>query len=74
MIKNYLKMAFRNLLKYKLPSFINIFGLAVAIGCSIIFFILLDLEYSSDRFHKNAKDTFLITYKRGWYTSFTHFH
>jgi hypothetical protein len=49
MLKNYFKLAYRNLLKNKLSSFINIVGLSVAIGCSIVFFLMLDLEYTSDR-------------------------
>ena len=61
-LKNYFKMAYRNLLKNKLCSLINIVGLSVAIGCSIIFFLLLDLEYTSDRFHKNAENIFMVTY------------
>ena len=63
MLKSYFKLAYRNLLKNKISSFINIFGLSVAIGCSIIFFLLLDLEYTSDRFHENAKNTFLVGYQ-----------
>lgn len=62
MLKSYFKLAIRNLFKHKLPSLINITGLAVAIGCSIVFYILLDLEYSSDRFHENVKKIFMITY------------
>lgn len=62
MLKSYFKLAVRNLFKYKLSSLINIVGLAAAIGCSIVFYILLDLEYSSDRFHENVKNIFMITY------------
>jgi len=62
MLKSYLKLAYRNLLRNKLASFINIFGLSVAIGCSIIFFLMLDLEYTSDRFHENADTIFLVGY------------
>ncbi|MFC1725120.1 ABC transporter permease [candidate division KSB1 bacterium] len=62
MIKNYLKTAIRNMKKNKLSSFINILGLSVAIGCSIIFFLLLEVNYTSDRFHKNAEKIFMIVY------------
>ena len=41
MIRNYLKLAYRNLLSNKLVSAINIFGLSVAIGCSIVVFIFI---------------------------------
>jgi ABC-type antimicrobial peptide transport system permease subunit len=62
MLKSYIKLAYRNLLRNKLSSLINIFGLSVAIGCSIVFFLLLDLEYTSDRFHKNAENIFMVGY------------
>ena len=62
MLKSYFKLAYRNLIKHKLSSFINITGLAVAIACSIIFFLLLDMEYTSDRFHDNVKKIFMVGY------------
>jgi putative ABC transport system permease protein len=36
MLKNYLKIAFRNLFKNKVYSFINIIGLAVGIACCML--------------------------------------
>ncbi len=62
MLKSYFKLAYRNLLKNKLSSIINIVGLSVAIGCCIVFFLLLDLEYTSDRFHENAENIFMVVY------------
>lgn len=54
MFKNYLKIAFRNILKNKGYSFINIGGLAIAMACCIIILSYLYSEFSYDRFHKNA--------------------
>jgi ABC-type antimicrobial peptide transport system permease subunit len=62
MFTTYFKLAYRNLLKNKLSSIINITGLSVAIGCSIVFFLLLDKEYTSDRFHEKAENIFLVVY------------
>ncbi len=62
MLKSYLKLAWRNLQRNKLSSFINITGLSIAIGCSIVFFLLLDREITTDRFHENAENIFLIGY------------
>ncbi len=62
MFATYVKLAYRNLIKNKLSSFINLTGLSVAIGCSIVFFLLLDKEYTSDRFHENADRIFLVIY------------
>jgi putative ABC transport system permease protein len=54
MFTNYFKVAFRNLLRSKVYSGINIFGLSVGLACS--FFILLWVidETSYDRFHANG--------------------
>jgi putative ABC transport system permease protein len=54
MLFNYIKIALRNLLKYKSFSIINIMGLAVGVaGCILIMlFVLSELSY--DRYHKKA--------------------
>ncbi len=62
MLITYFKLAYRNLIRNRLASFINITGLSVAIGCSIVFFLLLDKEYTSDRFHENAENIFMTVY------------
>ena len=55
MIRNYLKMAFRNLWKNKTYSFLNIFGLAVGIACAGLIFLWVDDELSFDH-HNEKKD------------------
>ena len=54
MIHNYLKIAFRNLKKYKSYSFINIAGLAVGMACFILILLFVQYERSFDGFHKHA--------------------
>ncbi|PTR01523.1 hypothetical protein C8P68_101757 [Mucilaginibacter yixingensis] len=39
MLKNYLKIAWRNLWKHQFYTAINIFGLALSMGCSIILYL-----------------------------------
>ena len=51
MIKNYFKIAVRNLWKNKNTSFINILGLSVAIFASILIFLYVSYEFSFDNFH-----------------------
>ncbi|UII28134.1 ABC transporter permease [Fulvivirga maritima] len=51
MIKNYLKIAFRNLLKNKLYALINILGLAFGLSCVILISLYVADEWSYDRFH-----------------------
>ena len=54
MFANYLKTAFRNLLRYKVFSAINIVGLAVGMASTILIFLWVQDELSYDRFHSNA--------------------
>ncbi len=53
MFKNYLKIAFRNLLKYKTISLINFFGLAMGMACSILILLFVRDELSFDTYHEN---------------------
>ena len=53
MFKNYIKIAIRNLLKYKGYSFINILGLAIGITVFIFIMIFVNYEFSADKFHEN---------------------
>jgi|AntRauTorckE6833_2_1112554.scaffolds.fasta_scaffold00543_13 putative ABC transport system permease protein len=54
MLKNYLKIAFRNLFKNKVYSFINIFGLAVGISCCMLIGLYVYNEWSYDEFHSKS--------------------
>jgi putative ABC transport system permease protein len=60
MLKNYLKVAVRNLLRYKVYSFINIFGLAVGIACCMLILLFVIKELSFDSFHNNADRIYRI--------------
>jgi len=61
MIKNYLKVALRNLFKHKGYAFINILGLAVGIAASVLIFLYITNEMSYDKFHGKADRTYRIT-------------
>lgn len=54
MIKTYLKVAWRNLLRNKTYSLINIIGLASGIACFILIALFVTDELSYDRFYKKA--------------------
>lgn len=58
MLKNNLKIAWRNLLKGKVFNLINITGLSVAIACCILLFLTVYYEFSYDTFHKNLPDIY----------------
>jgi len=53
MIKNYLKIAWRTLMKNKIFSFINIFGLSVGLTCCMLVTVYLYNEIHYDKYHKN---------------------
>jgi putative ABC transport system permease protein len=54
MIKNYLKVALRNIWKYKGYSAINIIGLAVGLATCLLILIFVMDELSYDKFNKKA--------------------
>jgi putative ABC transport system permease protein len=53
-LKNYLKIAFRNILKNKAYSVINISGLAIGMACCILILVFVQDELSYDRYHEKA--------------------
>ncbi len=55
MFENYLKIAWRNLTKNKLYSFINIFGLAVGIACCVLIMLYVYNEWTYDAFHAKSE-------------------
>lgn len=60
MLKNYLKIAVRNFMKYKFYTFVNVFGLTV--GLSVVFLIGLFVndELNFDKFHDNADNLYRV--------------
>lgn len=60
MFKNYIKIAWRNLLKNKTFSFINIAGLAAGLACFILIALYVTDELSYDRYHENANRIYRI--------------
>ncbi|WP_026632280.1 ABC transporter permease [Dyadobacter alkalitolerans] len=60
MLKNYLKIAWRNLLKNKTFSLINILGLALGMACSLLIMLWVQDEIKMDRFHKNDARIFTV--------------
>jgi putative ABC transport system permease protein len=58
MLKNYLKVALRNLFRYKGYTFINVAGLSVGIACCILIMLFVKSEWSFDRFHSKEDRIF----------------
>ncbi|WP_422356827.1 ABC transporter permease [Roseivirga pacifica] len=67
MLKNYLKIAIRNIQKHKGYSFINVFGLAVGICCCLLIFLYVKDELTYDRFHTNVDRIYRINSEIDWF-------
>lgn len=61
MIKNYFVLSWRNLLRNKVFSFINITGLSLGLACCMIIILYSKDELSFDRFHANSNHIYRIT-------------
>ena len=60
MFKNYLKIAFRNLFKYRAYSLINVAGLAIGMVCCIAILLYVQHELSYDRHHEKAQRIYRV--------------
>jgi putative ABC transport system permease protein len=61
MLKNYFKVAFRNVIRNKMYSIITITGLAIGLVCVILIALFVRHEFKYDRFHRNAGRIFRVT-------------
>jgi putative ABC transport system permease protein len=61
MLKNYLKIAIRNLSRHPTYSFLNITGLAIGMAASVLILLWVQNELSYDRFNANADQIYRIT-------------
>ena len=60
MLKNYFKIAWRTLLRYKAYTAINVFGLTLSITAAILIFTLVNYQLSFDTFHPNKDRIYRI--------------
>jgi putative ABC transport system permease protein len=56
MLKNYFKIAVRNLTRRRGYALLNIFGLAIGVTCCLLIFQYVSYEKSYDKFNKESKD------------------
>tara|TARA_R110001592_G_scaffold10105_7_gene52705 strand:+ start:1167 stop:3746 length:2580 start_codon:yes stop_codon:yes gene_type:complete len=63
MFKNYFKIGWRNILRQKMPSLINITGLSCAIGCCLVAFMFIEPRVIKDQFHENGKNIYLVAHE-----------
>ncbi len=60
MLKNYIKIAIRSILKNPGYASINIFGLTVGITCFVLIYLTVQYELSFDRFHHDSEKVFRV--------------
>jgi putative ABC transport system permease protein len=62
MIRNYMKIAFRNILKQKSYSILNVLGLSLGMAASLLILQYVKYEKSFDAFHNRSEDIYRIQY------------
>lgn len=62
MFKNYFKTSLRSMMRTPLSSFINVFGLSMAIGFCLFAYSFTQWTYRTDQFHKNKNEVYLTTF------------
>lgn len=63
MIRNYIKVAFRNIIRHKAFSFLNVFGLAIGIAACLLLFMVVKYEMSYDKFLPDHQSIYHIVTK-----------
>lgn len=66
MLQNYLKIALRSLWRAKVHTVINVFGLALGIGCCILISLFVRDEMTFDRFHSKADRIYRVYGREDW--------
>lgn len=73
MLKNFLLITLRSMMKNKLYLFINILGMATSIACCIVGFFNYDFNASFDQMHKNASTVYRVGSVREFQNQLTEF-
>ena len=60
MIKNYFKIAWRNLMKHKVFSLINVIGLTIGLSASFVIGLIVYYDASFDTFHKDKEQIYRV--------------
>ncbi len=64
LLRNSIKLTFRNMHRNKISSFINIVGLSVGMAGAILILLWVQYELSYEKFHKNADNLYLVAWER----------
>ncbi len=61
MFRNYIKIAFRNIKRHKVYSFINIAGLTIGMTCVVLLLLWIQDELSFNKFHEKIDDIYVVS-------------
>ncbi|HNP94861.1 MAG TPA: ABC transporter permease [Cyclobacteriaceae bacterium] len=60
MLKNYFKVTLRNLVKNKVSTFINLFGLSIGLSACVLAFLVINFELNYDNFHSKGDSIYRV--------------
>src|SRR5882757_8800521 len=60
MLQNFIKTAWRNIIRHKANTAINVIGLALGMTCCLFIFLWVQDERSVDNFHENANNLYTV--------------
>lgn len=60
MLKNYIKIAVRNMMRHKVYSLINILGLSIGVACCLLLALYIQEEYSVDKQHTQVENLYRV--------------
>jgi putative ABC transport system permease protein len=60
MLKNYFKIAWRNIIRHKIYTAINVIGLALGICACLVIYLITSYDFSFDRFHPDGNRIYRI--------------
>ncbi len=64
MLKNYIKIAWRNIVRHKVYSAVNVLGLTLGICACLVIYLIVNYEFSFDRFHSDSERIYRIVGER----------
>src|SRR5690349_5793228 len=65
MIRSYIKIGWRNFLKNRQFSFLNIVGLSTGMACALLIYLWVNEELKVDKFHKNNNRLYQVLHHGG---------
>src|ERR1700744_3187325 len=64
MLRNYIKIAWRNIVRHRVYSAVNVLGLTLGICACLVLYLIVSYEFSFDRFHPDSDRIYRIVGER----------